>query len=213
VDASNPLSNSAWQFAAVVPALLAGTSCQVDGDDTFRITRVDFDGDATITLTFSDGIIDVGQVNPNDFRLSVARTYSINYTYEGVTYDYEGTTYLDVAYVLGDYYTQRFTFAELTRGGANQIVLTGVDSFGAACDEINEQLEQFEMYAQYYDPSAKFDAALFLHYASGDVPIESEAGSQLGDIGPDWVLNASSYFNREGFGFTGLAPQLRIPCQ
>jgi hypothetical protein len=74
-----------------------------------------------------------------------------------------------------------------------------------------------EYYAESYPTgNVSYDLAIFLHYAAGaaegDIPIESEAGEPLADIGADWVLNVEDYVEREGFGFTMLSPQLRIPC-
>jgi hypothetical protein len=95
----------------------------------------------------------------------------------------------------------------------NQIILRTTDPLGPqSCDFLDYATAQFEMYANYYDPNAQLDLAMFLHYAAGDIPIESEAGVPLTDIGAAWVLSSNSYIEREGFGFTMLSPQLRIPC-
>lgn len=198
----------------MVPTLIAGSACQAD-DGPFRITKVEFDNDSTITLTFSEPIAPVDGVNPDDFRLSFAVTSAFSYVYEGLSYHYEYTSYNDVAYVIGDYYSfQPFAFMSVTRGAAaNQLVLRSVDALGPeACDTLDNVFEWFETYAAYYSDDTRFDAALFLHYAGGDVPIESEAGGVLADIGADWVTSQDINRSREGFGFTALAPQLRIPC-
>jgi hypothetical protein len=213
----NPQS-SRWPryatLASTLPALLACTDRQVD--TSFRITGVTFDDDSTITLTFSQPVADLGEVDPNAFRLSMAVTLSAMYTYGGVTETYQYTSYRDLASIVGtyDYYSYRFTFMSIERGaGANQIILRTTDPLGpGSCDYIEYSTAQFQMYAEQYDPSAQFDLTMFLHYATGDVPLESEAGEPLTDIGADWVLTPDSYLEREGFGFRMLTPQLRIPC-
>jgi hypothetical protein len=202
--------------ASAIPVLITGSACN-PGDDEggFRITRVDFDNNSKITLTFSEPVADLGEVNPNDFRLSLGRTSSYVLVYDGMETLYEYTSYQDLVSVAGgyNYYGTPFTFLDVALGSsASQIVLTTTDPLGPnACDWVRTRLEAFEMYSGYYE-DARMDLAIFLHYASGDVPIESQAGVELGEIGPDWVLSGDSYFTREGFGFTMLAPQLRIPC-
>lgn len=196
-------------------ALLGGSACKVDGEGGFAITSVRFD-EATLTLTFSQPLADLDGVDPNDFRISMAQTASITYTYEGVTQTYQYTSYMDLADVVGyytGYYSDRLNFLSLTPGSAdNELVLEAGTSLAPACDQIASTLEFFEMYAAMYYDDARFDVALFLHYAAGEVPLESTSGSVLADIGPHWVLNPDSYFSRMGFGFTMLSPQLRIPC-
>jgi hypothetical protein len=200
---------------STIPVLF-GAGCQADDEGGFRITNVEFDGDSTIILTFSEPVASIAGIDPNDFRLSHASTSSYTYTYGGMSMTSAYTSYRDVSFDLGGYYyynTERFILMEVVQGSAaNQIVLRASESLMPACDEINEDLAEFELYGQMYNPGARFDTALFLHYASGDVPIESQAGGLLGDIGADWVRSDDLSIGREGFGFTQLAPQLRIPC-
>lgn len=202
-------------LAATLPALLACSDRQID--TSFRITGVAFDNDSTITLTFSQPVADLGSVDPNNFRLSMGQTISVSYTYEGITETYISTSYRDLAnvtYGYGYYGNYRFTFMSIEPGAAaNQVILRTTDPLGpAGCDFIDDTIAQFEMYAAYYDATGQFDVAMFLHYAAGDIPIESDAGEPLVDIGADWVLTTDEYIDREGFGFTMLSPQLRIPC-
>src|SRR5690606_33867677 len=98
----------------------------------------------------------------------------------------------DLSYMLGGGYygPEPFTFMSLAEGAtADRIVLRTSAALGDACDTARQVREQFEMYAEYYGADARIDVALFLHYASGDVPIESEAGEPLADVGADWVTS------------------------
>jgi hypothetical protein len=200
-------------LASALPALLACSDRQVETG--FRITGVAFDNDSTITLTFSRPVGDLGGVDPNNFRLSLGQAVLVTYTYEGVTETYAGTTYADIATLDYDYYSSdRFSFMSIERGAAaDQIILRTTDPLGPeSCESLDYIRSQFEMYSSYPGVMAQFDLAVFLHYAAGDIPIESEAGVPLADIGADWVLSPDDYLERESFGFTMLSPQLRIPC-
>jgi hypothetical protein len=201
---------------AIATTLLLATACQTDdGEDGFRITNVEFDGDSTLTLTFSEPVGAVDGVDPNDFRLNFAMSQRTSYTYEGMTSTYVYTSYNDLNYIVDpDYYAPdvQFSFMDVAPGSAaNQIVLRSTDPITPACDLLNEISADFEMYSEQYG-GLEFDIAMFLHYAGGEIPVESESGSPLGDIGPNWVLNDEWYVAREAFGFSQLAPQLRIPC-
>ena len=57
------------------------------------------------------------------------------------------------------------------------------------------------------------DIALFVHYAGREIPLESQAGEILANIGADWVINDPDYLERDAYGFTQLEVQLRIPCE
>jgi hypothetical protein len=212
-------TNNLWPrvaaLASTLPALIACNDRQVDTG--FRITNVAFDNDSTITLTFSQPVGELGAVDPNDFRLSMAETFRATYTYNGISETYQYTSYRDLSDIVYDYdygYDERFSFMTIEPGAAaDQIVLRTTDPLGpTACDWIDYTRDLFEMYSSYSNVMAVFDFAIFLHYAAGDVPIESEAGEPLADIGSDWVLTDNDYIGRESFGFTILSPQLRIPC-
>jgi hypothetical protein len=201
--------------AALASSLPAVVACadQPQAETGFHITDVAFDNDSTITLTFSQPLGELGAVDPNDFRLSMAETQRESYVYDGVLETYEYTSYVDLGAIVYDP-----SFMQIELGAANQIILRTTMPVGPdACDFLEFSREQFEMQAA-ADPDANavFDNAIFLHYAAaagpGDAPIESEAGEPLADIGPDWVLNPGMYYGRLGYGFTLLSPQLRIPC-
>jgi hypothetical protein len=203
-------------LVSALPAVFAGTGCDgVDeGDAGFHIARVAVDDSSTIRLTFSHPVAEFGSINPNQFRLSLAETVTASYVYHGVTKTFTYTTYLDLATIIDSYYTHRFTFKSIELGASpNQILLRTLEPLGSdGCTWLDETTELFELYASYPGVTARFDHAIFLHYAAGEVPITDMDGRALSDIGADWVLNASNYALRDDFGFTMLNPQLRIPC-
>lgn len=197
--------------AALAPALGCGPG---DVDQGFRVTNIAFDGDRTLTLTFSQPIANADAIDPNDFRISFARTFSSTYTdpESGQTYTEQYTGYNDLAFFI-DYYggTPRFSFAAATLGGSDtQLVLeAAAEGIAAVCMYMGYYEDYFE---QYEMEGLSVDMALFIHYAGGDIPLESEGGEVLADIGPDWVLTEQPYLSRMSYGFTQLVPQLRIPC-
>lgn len=203
-------------LASALPAVFAGSGCDGDGeaDVGFHIARIAVDDASTIRLTFSHPVAEFGSINPNQFRLSLAETVTASYVYNGVSEIFTYTTYLDLATVTDSYYTHRFTFKSIEPGSSpNQIILRTLEPLGRhGCTWLDGVTELFELYASYPGVTARFDHAIFLHYAAGDVPITDAAGRALSDIGADWVLNATNYALRDDFGFTMLDPQLRIPC-
>ena len=119
--------------AAAIPML----GCPVDdNDESFRVSAVAFDGESTITLTFTEPVGELADVDPAAFRLSFASSYTFTYTSDGVTQTYEYTSYNDLAGFIDDYYTDRVTVTSLTPGtAANQIVLQTNAAWGTpACD-------------------------------------------------------------------------------
>jgi hypothetical protein len=213
------LRASLWRRSATLvstlPALIACAEREVETD--FQITSIAFDNESTITLTFSQNLGELGAVDPNDFRLSMGETQRESYIYDGATYVYEYTSYFDLGAIVYDP-----SFMVIEMGAANQLILRTTAPLGpGACEFLELSRSQFEMdAASNPDSNAVFDNAIFLHYApggaaggaAGATPIESESGEPLADIGGDWVLNGPDYFSREGFGFTLLSQQLRLPC-
>jgi hypothetical protein len=192
--------------------LAFATSCQTDDDDDrFRIIALEFDGESTITLSFSEPVAELGDVDPSSFRLSLGTTYRFTYSYDGTTYTEETTNYFDVgAFVstAGGYYEQ-VTVASLMPGSsADRIVLATSGVWGQdACGFVSYLQAQWEAYESSYYAA---DVGIFLHYAAGDVPLESASGSSLADIGADWVIDGTN--QQSEYGFVRLKPQLRIPC-
>jgi hypothetical protein len=214
----SPTGALAAGLASTLPALIACSDSQ--GETSFHITNVAFDNESTITLTFSQPVGELGAVDPNDFRLSMAQTQRATTNYNGVTELYEHTSYSDLRVTANDYdtYDQPFSFMLIEAGAPNQLVLRTTAPLGpGACEHFESRRSMLEYYAEIYPTgNVAYDVAIFLHYAAdagaGDIPIESEAGELLADIGRDWVLNAEDYVERESYGFTMLSPQLRIPC-
>jgi hypothetical protein len=190
-----------------VPLLLTiGCEAGESTDDSFRVIELEFDGDATITLTFSQPLAELGTIDPNDFRISAGVTQS--FSYDGMTYTM--TNYRDL---FSDSYPLDFGFVSLTAGpGPDQLVLQTSESIAeGVCDWLGvvAELEYDEM----QDPTSRADGGMFLHYARGEIPIESDKGEALADIGRDWVLTEGlTLMVYDSYGFTQLHPQLRIPC-
>jgi hypothetical protein len=198
-------------LAAVAPLLGCGPGAV---DSGFRITAIAFDGDTTLTLSFSQPVANGNAIDANDFRISVGRTYSSTYSdpESGQTETIAYTVYSDIAWVTDyDYYggTENFAFASAA-SSADQLQL--VDPDGIIADVCMFVAAYQMYYEQYQYPGVSREIDLFLHYASGDIPLESEDGELLADVGRDWVLHEGATLGREGYGFIHLAPKLRIPC-
>jgi hypothetical protein len=209
------ISRSAMGLVSALPAVFAGCDHEVDlAQDGFHIDRVACDDDSTIRLTFSHPVAEFGSINPNQFRLSLAQTVTASHVHDGVTQTLTYTAYLDLATIVDSYYTHRFTFKSIEPGASpDEVLLRTLDPLVPdACAWLDETAELLEAYASLPGVAVRFDHAIFLHYASGEVPISDAAGRTLPDIGADWVLNANNYAVRDDFGFTRLDPQLRIPC-
>ena len=209
----NSILRMRWPLASVaVTATAPLLGCGPGGVEVgFRVTNVAFDGEGTLTLTFSQPVANASAIDPNDFRLSVGRTfsYSAPETGEGQSNSF----YNDIDWLNYDYYEPpgRFAFASASAGSAaNQLLLEDAEGLIAqACTYVSYYLDY---YAQYQPPYVRRDIGIFLHYASGDIPLESESGEALADIGPDWVLTEDLSMVRDTYGFIHLDPQLRIPC-
>jgi hypothetical protein len=210
-SASTPIPRLRWPLAGVAAAAPLLGCGPGDVDQDFRVTSIAFDGEATLTLTFSQPIANADAINPNDFRISFGRTFELTDPESGATE--RNTFYSDIgAFGDYDYYgPQRFAFAAASAGGsANQLVLDDPDgAIAQACVYVSYYLEYYE---QYPYEGAKRDMGLFLHYAAGDIPLESESGEPLADVAPDWVLSEQGYLANYDYGFIHLVPKLRIPC-
>lgn len=218
--ATDPICAS-WVLTSVaavsaLPAVLGGSGCEPadEVEDGFHIAHVGFEDDSTIRLTFSQPIATFGSINPNQFRLSLAQTVTASYVYNGGTETFTYTTYLDVSTLLDDDYAQRFLFKSIEPGAANDeiILRTSKPLRSKGCAWFEETEELFELYASHPDFIARFDHAIFLHYAAAEIPIADVTGRELPDIGGDWVRSAANYAAHDDFGFRRLDPQLRIPC-
>ena len=191
-------------LAACLPMLACNTGG--GGDAGFRITSVNYDSQNRLILTFSEPIMDPSGVDPNDFRISYGRTSRLIVPGEPVM---ETVFYTGIGYG---------GFDQIAPGdSANQLILSsayGVD-FAYYCENINYNLEYYQNYLETYlqqeypGATANFDLGMFLHYAAGDIPIESEAGETIADVMPDFVLTDGYLMPEMRYGFINY---LRIPC-
>lgn len=203
----------AWPSIAVCvgASLLTGCGPGGIGNDEFRVTAIDYDGGTTLRLTFSSPVANADAIDPNDFRLSIART---THFVDG-PYVYEYTFYENpVEYVYPPGVLDPVEFVSVSLGAsATELVLEldqPIPSY--ACESIT----YFEQSIAYYlsmSPGSKADAGLFLHYGAGDIPLTGSNGQVLADIGRDWVLNEENYvWFEDSYGFNQLTPRLEIPC-
>ena len=198
-----------WSAVALASSSLFG--CEHDDpDDSFRITGVSFDGASTITLTFSQPVANAGEIDPNDFRISVGLTYRTIYAGPDGNVTGERARYADLGYYVGN--TTRLGWASFSSGADDQLTLQAELAFATVCDDIADYVATREMYqTDYYDPM--LEMGMFVHYAAGDIPIRSDEGETLTDIGPDWVLSDEGYMLVfDALGFPNLNPKLEIPC-
>lgn len=205
-----------WPLVASVAAV-AGSSllgCGPGGDEPFRITSVSFDGESRVVLTFSEPIVNAVGIDPNDFRISASNTFRVTYTdpYDGTTYTEQGSYYSDIRAFVGDY--TRFRMLSVSLGTSdNQLVLEGESGFRTiVCNQLAYYESLIEMYLDYAGPDGVFELGMFLHYAAGDIPVQSESGETIADIGRDWVLSNELYLEVGTFGFPNLSPRLQLPC-
>ena len=182
-----------WQLV-LLASLAAVTACSSGADESFRVVALDLDDEGRLILTFSEPVADPTQVDPTDFRLSMARTFD----FRQAGAPYVGTVYAgwagdDVEYLaLGPSPTQLIL-------GINPDIM-----FAAGCDYIDGYLDYYEV------RGVAFDMAMLLHYAATDIPIEAASGSGvLANIAPDWVLSSDYVLELDTYGFHN---PLRIPC-
>lgn len=205
------MNRTSFRSIAGIVAVLPLFAChESDEDEGFRISKIEFDGETTLTLSFTESLVDPTQVNPNDFRISLGRTYL--FPVDGQVY--EGRYYADPGYASNNYgygygYSN-LTITSLSVGPSkSQLVLETSSTLAAACDQIAEYTAEFGKYIDGY-PGAKFDMGLFLHYAAGDIPIEAESGDLLANVIPLWVTTGKTFAQLPNYGFVN---PLRIPCR
>ena len=196
---------------ATLPLLVAASGCDGDDeDDVFEISEAAFDDEATITLTFTQPVGDVGEVDPNDFRLSFANASAL-YPYDDTPPDPDElfTNYSDVGYYEG----VKLSFLSVSPGPEdNQLVLEANASFRESACAVYEMVQyQFEATSMSDEIAGEYRVGIFVHYAAGDIPVESAGGVALADIGANWVMNSNIYADVYGY-FPDLKTFVRIPC-
>jgi hypothetical protein len=153
----------------------------------------------TLVLTFSENLAPVDMVDPADFRISYAWTYSVMYMYL-----YEVSYYIDPNDYVGN---SMVDLVGISNGpGPDQLSL---ELAPALDSNICTAIDEFIAGAP---PNGMVDAALFPHYSPGAEPVMSEGGAELAPIGPDWVLTDQNYLLVEEFHWPNLDPQVPIPC-
>lgn len=126
-----------------------------------------------LRLTFSERIAPIGDLDPNDFRISALNVY-VNQASASSSYAY----YYDWGYQI---YAQVLRFVA-ARAGTIQLDL----EFEPAVPQYN-----CRMVVDGYDyspPGVQAKHGLFLHYAAGSIPIADEGGTPLQNFGADWVI-------------------------
>lgn len=136
-----------------------------------RVIRAEQLSASQLRLHFSEAIAPLGEVDPNDFRVSVLSVYinpRAGYSY-AYYYDFGYRTYGRAL---------RFTGA---RAGKLELDLY----FEPAVPQ--HYCRQFEYQDNYAAPGVQSETVLFLHYAAGAIPVQDEAGVALQSFGADWV--------------------------
>lgn len=157
-----------------------------------QILRAEHISDGHLRLHFSEPLatIDPG-FDPNDFRLSVVNVYLYEeyeahdgsaYPNYGHGYAYEESyshgSYVDFGY---SYYGSRMQFVRWQHDGAELNLYFTPEISPYACRQITR-------YTSYGRPNVTYENGLFLHYASGPIPLRDEQGYPVANIGADWVI-------------------------
>ncbi|MFO7564896.1 MAG: hypothetical protein R6X02_19785 [Enhygromyxa sp.] len=135
------------------------------------VIRAELIGNSRIRIHFSEAIVAPEGFDPADFRLSYLRVYLNQQSIYSVAYYYDPS------------YVNYGVPAEHTNAQVREDRLE-IDFTPELAPWFCRQLE----YYQYDAPPMNTDAGLFLHYASGSIPIRDEAGNPLANFGADWVM-------------------------
>lgn len=204
-DAPAPAAECEAPTAGEQPVAAAG-----DDREAPRILAARFVARDRVQLTFSEALGPIDQVNPRQFRLSMA--------YSMVAYDY-GYKYggPDVAYASGYYY-------DLAGPDAYEppLVVLALDRYDDQpellalrlsrpvptdlCEEIQDT-EQTMADEAAAGPAGDGRVGLFLHYTSrGSVGVRDLAQNPLEDMGGEWAL----HFGARNKSVYGSEPAMRL---
>ncbi|KIG14451.1 hypothetical protein DB30_06794 [Enhygromyxa salina] len=144
------------------------------GDDPGppQIVRAEQLSASQLRLHFSEAIAPLGEVDPNDFRVSVLSVY-IN-PRAGYSYAY----YYDFGYR---------SYGQMLRFTSAQAGTLELDLYFAPAVP-QHYCRQLDYQNSYAPPGAHAETALFLHYAAGAIPILDTGGTALQNFGADWVV-------------------------
>jgi hypothetical protein len=125
-----------------------------------------------LRLHFSEPLAPTDNVDPNDFRLSVA----LAYMYKTYAYAY----YYDAGLVDGE--ALMAVTAMRGQGDTLELYLDPPFDLGY-CHELQREVDEMRG-----EPGVRADGGVFLHYAPGDAPITDPQGNQMAAIAAQWVL-------------------------
>jgi hypothetical protein len=136
-----------------------------------QIVRAEQLSASLLRLHFSEAIAPLGEVDPNDFRISVLSRYL------NPNGGYSYAAYYDFGYRAHGQ-ALRFTGA---RAGKFELDLSFAPEVG------QHYCRQLAYENLYRAPGVQADTSLFLHYAAGAIPVRDEGGAPLQNFGAEWV--------------------------
>lgn len=166
-----------------------------------QVLRAEMVGEGILRIHFSEPLGALDGFDPNDFRISVLNIhesygydyyarYGNNYNYnapEEISYTY--ANYEDLGY---SYYGDVLRFGEWQVHDGELTLLFTPPLGPDVCRMIS--------YGNY---GPGYSSGLFLHYASGSIPVRDQSGYPLANIGADWVQRARSGRADEGLSLEG----------
>lgn len=136
-----------------------------------QVARAELVGGSRVRIHFSEAIVASEGFDPNDFRISYLRLHLNQQSAYSVAY------YYDVGYL--NYGSPAVASQARVRDDKLEIDFA---------PEISPWFcQQLEYNYSYDAPGTKTDAALFLHYAAGSIPIRDEDGNSMISFGAQWV--------------------------
>ena len=153
------------------------------------VVRAELSGPTVLRLHFSEPLAPLEGFDPQDFRISLGSRYVNTRSYGYGAYKYGGANknYGAVGYMFAYYYdvgyqfhgqTQQITGFKLDEQQLDLFLAVAIDS---------EFCRGLEYDTRYSPPGVHYDNGLFLHYASGSIPIRDEDGAAMPNFGAAWV--------------------------